>query len=74
MEGGDEVRADRGAGNIHPGSKVTSRDSLLQAQGSWCRKERLGLGGALNFRVLMPLVPSSVGNCLNQDILRVRKR
>lgn len=44
VEGGDEVRADLGAGNVHPGSKVTSRDASLQAQGSGCRKERLGRG------------------------------
>lgn len=38
VEGGDEARDDLGAGSVHPGAKVTSRDASLQAQGSWCRK------------------------------------
>lgn len=63
VEGEDELRASLGVGNINIVSKVTSASTELLVQKGEVE------GGALNFRVLMPLMPSSVGKWLKEDLV-----
>lgn len=63
VEGEDEVGASLGAGNINIMSKVTSASTGLLVQKGEVE------GGALNFRVLMSLMPSSVGKWLKADLV-----